>query len=583
MKNSIRNKIILGAFIIFGIFTNSNTASALTCNSATFYDNIVYVPGKTYTAWFEYKKSQDSIFTVTPNLNVNSYFEQEVLGLSENTTYDYRTGIIYEGKTLYREVKSFTTPACQVVVVPTPDADKDGVLDSIDKCPDTPAGTTVNSDGCTVTSTGGDTGATGATGVAGTNGTDGATGATGATGVAGADGVAGATGATGATGVAGSNGTDGATGATGATGVAGSNGSGTTVNFYGSNGGSYPSNNNYSSPSVRTLSADSITKNSANLRASIDPNSSNTNFYFEYGKTMNLSNSTNTEQLNGSYGFIERSINIYNLEPNTIYYYRIVASNANGKNYGDVLNFTTSKIEAQTLAQTLEAINITQNSATLKGLIESLVNSNSYSSNTSNTFNYSWFEYGVNYYKLENSTAHMYMNNTSANNTSTNPVKQSAYINNLKPNTIYYYRSVSENIDGISYGDVLSFKTDQDTLAYTQPNKIITKTIYRNVNKEQKADLSVVPTASSVPTAGLYFVALNSEDAINFMNQKPNLNIENLENQDSKNQDLGASAQESISNFNLKNLWFYTFFFLLLIIVILSIQLIIKKTTRIIK
>ena len=85
------------------------------------------------------------------------------------------------------------------------------------------------------------------------------------------------------------------------------------------------------------------------------------------------------------------------------------------------------------------ATNITQNSAQINGLITST------QSNNINTY----FEYGTN----------VYLGMRTPSRTTNGNMSFSEYLTNLSPNTIYYFRAVSEGSNGISRGAIEVFRT----------------------------------------------------------------------------------------------------------------------------
>ena len=101
---------------------------------------------------------------------------------------------------------------------------------------------------------------------------------------------------------------------------------------------------NLAKPEVSTLSATSITSNSAMLNGSVNPNGSQTDAWFEYGTSSTLSGYTACP--NQTTGSDKSSVNISqpvtNLSPKLTYYYRIVASSDLGITKGTIMDFNTS-------------------------------------------------------------------------------------------------------------------------------------------------------------------------------------------------------------------------------------------------
>lgn len=95
-------------------------------------------------------------------------------------------------------------------------------------------------------------------------------------------------------------------------------------------------------PDVTTVIATSVGQSSARLNGVVSiSSSSSTTTWFEYGTTQSFGSTTST-QVVGSSGVLSFSQPIYNLSQNTVYYFRAVAQNAYGTDYGQVMSFTTS-------------------------------------------------------------------------------------------------------------------------------------------------------------------------------------------------------------------------------------------------
>ncbi len=110
--------------------------------------------------------------------------------------------------------------------------------------------------------------------------------------------------------------------------------------------------------------------------------------------------------------------------------------------YGNIYTYVNSYDQLN--ITTTNATNITGSSVILNGL----VNGN----NLYNTYNLStWFEYGTNT-NLGYFTPHGVSNSGYAN--------YSSNIAGLNPNTIYYFRAVAQNPQGVIYGSINSFRTN---------------------------------------------------------------------------------------------------------------------------
>jgi uncharacterized protein (TIGR02145 family) len=194
-------------------------------------------------------------------------------------------------------------------------------------------------------------------------------------------------------------------------------------------------------PSVSTLQPSSITGYAVVLNGSVNPNGLSSTIIFEYGLTNSYGNSRSAQQspLVGNVT-VNVNSNLDSLIPNSIYHFRVKASNTNGISYGSDLFFTTlGQVPTVTTngEQNLGATNVT---------LQGLVNPNYL--NTSVVF-----EYGT-------SASYGYVVNANES-----PLKGSinqtvtANLDGLINNTIYHYRIKATNDLGISYGNDNVFTT----------------------------------------------------------------------------------------------------------------------------
>jgi hypothetical protein len=123
-----------------------------------------------------------------------------------------------------------------------------------------------------------------------------------------------------------------------------------SINYYGSGGGQgYAIDNfNFSStvnptpaPTVTTMSAANVTAGTAQLSASVNPNTAATAYWFQYGTTTNYGSVTPVTVLAAGASPVTVSNLVSALLQNTTYHYQIVASNFVGTSYGSDSAFTT--------------------------------------------------------------------------------------------------------------------------------------------------------------------------------------------------------------------------------------------------
>lgn len=213
-------------------------------------------------------------------------------------------------------------------------------------------------------------------------------------------------------------------------------------------------------PVVVTNFASDVSQTSVTLNGSVNPNSSSTAYFFEWGTSTNLGNTTLSQNAGAGNSMFSVSTPLTSLSSNSTYYFRINAQNQQGMSRGAILSFTTSAGAQQgsvPLAQTNGATNVSQSYATLNGMVNP---------NNSNTTY--WFEYGTGqYFGYSTSFQSMGSGNYSNN--------VSAYVYNLVNNTTYYFRVAARNQYGTSYGQTLTFSTNYgynytgNSLAQTNP------------------------------------------------------------------------------------------------------------------
>jgi len=103
-------------------------------------------------------------------------------------------------------------------------------------------------------------------------------------------------------------------------------------------------------PSATTNTASNVTSNSAQLNATINPNGSSTSAYFQYGTTTAYGGTTGSGNFgNGTSSIAIQSIDS-GLNSNTLFHYRVVASNSGGTTYGNDVTFTTSGLPAPSIS-----------------------------------------------------------------------------------------------------------------------------------------------------------------------------------------------------------------------------------------
>ncbi len=277
----------------------------------------------------------------------------------------------------------------------------------------------------------------------------------------------------------------------------------------------WENNENYyeDAPRVYTESATSIEEDSATLNGSVDPNGSYTEAWFEYGTTRSLRYTTDHRSI-GSFDYSrDYSIRVYNLSPDTTYYFRAVARNSYGTDYGNILTFTTYSSDdknyysynysyGQPLIITQSASPVYQNSALLNGSV-----------NPNNGATTAWFQWG---------TTTNLGNTTSAQpvGAGNNYVNYSAALTGLSPNATYYFRAVASNSRGTVYGAILSFTTQASSpVVVSQPIN------YQPAQPQVIYVSTPVKTTTTNFSSSLILLVSNSDKGVAKVDEEINYNV----------------------------------------------------------
>lgn len=94
-------------------------------------------------------------------------------------------------------------------------------------------------------------------------------------------------------------------------------------------------------PTTKTVSASGVSRTTSNLNGEVNPNKASTQYWFEYGKTTELGNTSSFESSGDGNAKISVSISLSNLQPLTTYYFRLNAQNQFGTINGSILSFKT--------------------------------------------------------------------------------------------------------------------------------------------------------------------------------------------------------------------------------------------------
>jgi len=202
-------------------------------------------------------------------------------------------------------------------------------------------------------------------------------------------------------------------------------------------------------PSATTNGASAITRSSATVSAEINPHSSATTYWFEYGQTSDFGQISSFQSAGSGSASTGVSASLSGLNPQTKYFFRVDAQNQYGTVNGATQSFTTSGPAATSApgADTTAATAVTSSSATLNGTVSPHGLQTTY-----------WFEYSQDSLLGTILGTVTIQQPASASATS---LSVSAKASNLGANTKYFYRLVAQNSAGTTRGDIVSFTTNR--------------------------------------------------------------------------------------------------------------------------
>ena len=203
-------------------------------------------------------------------------------------------------------------------------------------------------------------------------------------------------------------------------------------------------------PVVATNAATLIATFSATLNGSLNPHGLTTTVHFQYGTTTSYGSTTPMQTQTGN-TYRNITANISGLSANTVYHFRIVATNSAGTRFGGDRTFTTLAPTGLPVATTNPATFIASFSATLNALL----NPHGLPSSVH-------FQYG---------TTPSYGLTTAPQSRTGNTFQAfGANVTGLTANTLYHFRVVASNAAGTRMGNDRTFTT----LTATGPPVVIT-------------------------------------------------------------------------------------------------------------
>ncbi|MGC3960615.1 MAG: DUF5011 domain-containing protein [Verrucomicrobiota bacterium] len=194
-------------------------------------------------------------------------------------------------------------------------------------------------------------------------------------------------------------------------------------------------------PAITSQFANNINTNAATLNASAAPNDLPTLVWFEWGFDASYGNTSSTFSINATNGAnpVAVSYALTGLLLNTVYHFRVVASNAVSVVAGDDVSFITLGAAPSITSQFAD--NIMTNAATLNAAVAP-----NYLLTTA------WLEWGLDT-SYGNTSAIFSISETNG----ATPVTVSQSISNLTPYTLYHFRLVATNLTGVTVGGDTAF------------------------------------------------------------------------------------------------------------------------------
>lgn len=200
-------------------------------------------------------------------------------------------------------------------------------------------------------------------------------------------------------------------------------------------------------PTTRTMIANGITRTTANVNGEVTPNQASTSFWFEYGQSQNLGDATAFESVGGGTAKSPVSMSLSNLNPATIYYFRINAQNQFGTVNGTILSFKTLGPSGATApaVTTRSATNVSTSTVTFRGTV-----------NPNGAETVYWFEYST-----DSLLGSVLLHATEQRTASTvqGTVSVETALSGLSSKTNYYFRLVAQNSMGTVRGERATFRT----------------------------------------------------------------------------------------------------------------------------
>jgi YD repeat-containing protein len=194
-------------------------------------------------------------------------------------------------------------------------------------------------------------------------------------------------------------------------------------------------------PSVNTDCATWTDSASGKVTGSVNPNGAWTTYYFEYGKTTSFGSQTATGEAGNGRAVVGAEATISGLQPNTTYFYRLVATNEKGTTRSYTQSFKTDPVKPTVATGSASGI------GRMAAMIGGTANPNGGATTA-------YLQVGRTTSFGSNTATQLLGNGSTAKSVS-------ARLSGLSANTQYHFRIVATNAGGAATGATGSFTTSR--------------------------------------------------------------------------------------------------------------------------
>jgi hypothetical protein len=237
-------------------------------------------------------------------------------------------------------------------------------------------------------------------------------------------------------------------------------------------------------PDATTGGANKITTDSGAIEGSVNPDNTKAEYFFEWGETTSYGNSTALEEGEGEVE-VPIDVTLGDLEADTTYHYRVVASNDKGVSQGVDRTFTTSPVPPE-----IEGAPTATGVAHTSAILHATINAR----HSTTTFHFAYVEEAM--YDPAADDPYAAGGSTAPSDMSAQAGGQviSQLLEGLRPDTTYHFKVVAFNQVGRVIGTDGTFTTGAAT-----PPTVVTGSA--NNVAENTATISGVVDTNGLPTS----------------------------------------------------------------------------------